>query len=211
MPWTVLGTFAHHSCTHRTNPGSVYRDASLQLPFTSSLTVSLQSSGFFLIGALISNEFSLFFIEIPKQLWHILFVLLKTGKWRSVREIKTQLTIYWGMFSPRAVPPLQHISQHFSLLFRVWRSACLHEETPTPRAAPALPRSVPGVNQGWLSVLCLGKASVDVQRCSPSAGAQIQSVTVSRGLRSSLLRVCSKSRDVSGSWQIPIVFCQRDG
>lgn len=49
---------------------------------------------FFLIGALISNEFSLFFIEIPKQLWHILFVLLKTGKWRSLGEIKKQLMIY---------------------------------------------------------------------------------------------------------------------
>lgn len=75
--------------------GNVYRDASLQLQFTSSLTVSLQRSFFFfLIGTLISNEFSLFFIEIPKQLWHILFVLLKTGKWRSLGEIKKQLMIY---------------------------------------------------------------------------------------------------------------------
>lgn len=97
--------------------GSVYRDASLQLQFTSSLAASLQRS-FFLIGALISNEFSLFFIEIPKQLWHILFVLLKTGKWRSPGEIKPQLMIYRGGVC--VFPPSHSFSlMHFAVLLLI--------------------------------------------------------------------------------------------
>lgn len=132
-----------HTHTHGIHPGNVYRDASLQLQFTSSLTVSLQRSGFFSVGALISNEFSLFFIEIPKQLWHIPFVLLKTGKWRRVRKIKTQLMIYWGW----GVFSLSHSSalitlQQFSLLFKIWRNIYFHKSALTPLlpVPPTLPR-----------------------------------------------------------------------